>query len=68
MGNHVNDDRHINKLDEVAGKIDELTNTIKNRPIARNEFDEVEKLTRYVVTEGLKTTITSKKVGGLFRG
>jgi hypothetical protein len=68
MANHVNDDRHINKLDEVASKIDELNNTIKNRPVSRNEFDEVEKLTRHVVTEGLKTTITSKKVGGLYRG
>lgn len=67
MSKHVNDERQINKLDEVKSEISELKSVIKNRPIRDWEVDKTEGLIRLIQKEGDKTSITQRKSGGLFR-
>jgi len=67
MSNHVNDDRQLNKLDEVKSEISELKNVIQNRPIKDWDVNKTEKLIELKLIEGGKTTNIQRKSGGLFR-
>lgn len=65
MSSYVNDERQINALQEVKNEIRDLKQIVKNRPVQKTEFDEVEKLVRHIVVTEYKKEITSRKTGGL---
>jgi hypothetical protein len=67
MSNHVNDERQINKLNEVKNEISELKNVIQNRPIKDWDVNKTERLIELKLIEGNKTTNIQRKSGGLIR-
>lgn len=61
MANLVNDDRQINKLDEVKNEIAELKAVIKSQPIKDQAFDEVNKMIVTTIKTSGRTEITRHK-------
>ena len=61
MANLVNDDRQINKLDEVKNEIAELKAVIKSQPIKDQAFDEVNKMIVTTIKNSGRTEITRHK-------
>jgi hypothetical protein len=61
MANLVNDERQINKLDEVSNEIAELKAVIKSQPVKDQAFDEVHKMIVTTTKTSGKTEITRHK-------
>lgn len=63
MSKHV-DDRQIQELKDLGGKIDKLNNTIENRPVKSFQYDEVGRMLVDITQTKHKTSVTKQKVRG----